>query len=59
MFSDQAKLESEAELKLAQLKLKSSEEFEREKIIKEINEYTDKNPEEAARLLKAWLSVEE
>ncbi|MCL1917705.1 MAG: flagellar M-ring protein FliF [Peptococcaceae bacterium] len=59
MMSDQARLENEAALKLAQMKMKSQEDIEREKISQEINDYVDKGPEEVARLVKAWLTTED
>jgi len=55
-----AQLDAErmADLKLARKKVRTSEEIEKEKVLKEVEKYTEGNPDDAARLVKAWLTEE-
>jgi flagellar M-ring protein FliF len=59
IMSDQIRRENEAAMKLAQMKMKSQEDIEREKVSQEIDAYVDQSPEEVAKLVKAWLTVED
>jgi flagellar M-ring protein FliF len=52
-------MENEAEMKLAKMKMKSSEDIERQKVSQEIDTYAKESPEEVAKLIKAWLTVED
>jgi len=50
--------EDEAKLKLAQKNAKSAEEIEKQKTKEAVELYSRNNPDEAARLMKTWLSEE-
>ena len=50
--------EQEAELNLAKKNVKTSEEIEKQKIKAAVDDYSKKNPDEVARLLKSWLAEE-
>jgi flagellar M-ring protein FliF len=52
-------LEQEVELKLAQKRIKTQAEIEREKFRKEVDKYIDNNPDEVARLIKSWMVEEQ
>ena len=52
-------LEQEVELKLAQKRIKTQAEIEREKLRKEVDKYIDNNPDEVARLIKSWMVEEQ
>lgn len=54
----QQEVEKEAEMMLAQQKQKTAEEIQRQKIKETVDDYVDKNPDEAARLIKTWLAEE-
>lgn len=50
--------EQEAEMSLARKNAKTSEEIEKQKVKAAVDDYTKKNPDEVARLLKSWLAEE-
>ncbi|MBC2721913.1 flagellar basal-body MS-ring/collar protein FliF [Desulfosporosinus sp.] len=50
--------EEEAQLKLAQKNAKSADEIEKQKTKEAVELYSRNNPDEAARLMKTWLSEE-
>ncbi|EHQ91616.1 flagellar basal-body MS-ring/collar protein FliF [Desulfosporosinus youngiae] len=54
----QQKAEEEAQLSLAQKNAKSAEEIGKKKIKEAVELYSRNNPDEAARLMKTWLSEE-
>ncbi len=54
----QQEAEKEAELMLAQQKQKTAEEIQMQKIKESVDDYVEKNPDEAARLIKTWLAEE-
>lgn len=53
------KLEQEAKLKMAQKKIKTVEEIEREKLKKEVDRYINNNPDDVARLIKTWMAEDQ
>jgi len=59
LLAAQLEAERQAELKLARRKVKTTEEIEREKTRQEVEKYTRENPDEVARLVKAWLAEEQ
>ena len=59
LLAAQMEAEREAELKLARRKVKTSEEIEREKTRQEVEKYSRENPDEVARLVRAWLAEEQ
>ncbi|AFQ45752.1 flagellar basal-body MS-ring/collar protein FliF [Desulfosporosinus meridiei] len=54
----QQKAEEEAELQLSQKHAKSADELQRQKTKEAVELYSRNNPDEAARLVKTWLSEE-
>lgn len=58
LFANQMDAEREAELKLARKKTKTPEVIEREKTRKEVEKYTNENPDDASRLVRTWLAEE-
>lgn len=50
--------EEEAKLKFAQKKSKTAEELQKQKTKESVEQYSRKNPDEVARLMKTWLSEE-
>ncbi|NLP44340.1 MAG: flagellar M-ring protein FliF, partial [Peptococcaceae bacterium] len=59
LLAAQMEAERQAELKLARRKVKTTEEIEREKTRKEVDKYSRENPDEVARLVRAWLAEEQ
>jgi len=59
LLAAQMEAERQAELKLARRKVKTTEEIEREKTKKEVDKYSRENPDEVARLVRAWLAEEQ
>jgi len=56
ILASQLEAERMAELKLARKKVKTPDEIEREKIREEVDKFSKENPDEVARLVKAWLA---
>lgn len=54
----QQEAEEEAKLKLAKRNVKTAEEIEKQKTKESVELYSRNNPDEAARLVKTWLSEE-
>ncbi|MGI6684005.1 MAG: flagellar basal-body MS-ring/collar protein FliF [Bacillota bacterium] len=53
------KLEQEVKYKMAQKRMKTAEDIEREKIKKEVDKYVINNPDEVSRLIKTWLTEDQ
>jgi len=58
LLMTQQSAEEEAKLKFAQKNTKSAEELEKQKIKEAVEVYSRNNPDEAAKLMKTWLSEE-
>lgn len=52
-------LEQEVKLKMAQKRMKTAEDIEKEKVKKEVDKYITNNPDEVSRLIKTWLTEEQ
>jgi len=58
ILAAQMEAERAADLKLARMKVKSQEVIAKEKIRQEVDRFTRENPDDVARLVKAWLAEE-